>query len=85
MRVSAAGWGIERRVAEPRAPGVMPAATATALPPEDPPGARDGSHGFFAGPKALFSFDEPIASSSMLHLPGRIASAARSRSTTVAS
>ena len=31
--------------------GTMPAATAAALPPEEPPGVRDGSHGLRAGPK----------------------------------
>jgi hypothetical protein len=36
-------------------------------------------HGFRVAPKALFSVDEPIANSSMLVLPKRIASSARSR------
>src|SRR3954452_9407066 len=44
----------------------IPAATAAADPPLEPPGTRDGSRGFFAGPYALFSVDEPIANSSML-------------------
>src|SRR5689334_14331587 len=83
--VSAAGWRIEPPVSDPSEPGVIDAATATALPPDDPPGVRVGSHGFFAVPNALFSFEEPIANSSMLHLPGKTASAARRRATTVAS
>src|SRR5690242_8970228 len=83
--VKAAGWRIEPPVSEPSAPGVIPDATATALPPDEPPGERVGSHGFLVGRKALFSVDEPMANSSMLHLPGSSASAARSRATTVAS
>ena len=35
---SAAGWRIDPPVSEPSASGVMPAATATADPPLDPPG-----------------------------------------------
>src|SRR4051812_17923615 len=76
---------MEPPVSEPSAPGVIRAATATALPPEEPPGVRVVSHGFFVTEKALFSVDEPIANSSMLHLPGRIAPAPRRRLTTVAS
>src|SRR5687768_2717853 len=62
----------------------MRAATATAEPPLDPPGVRVRSHGFFDGPSAEFSVDEPIANSSRLVLPMTIAPAASSRSTTVA-
>src|SRR3954469_21208459 len=83
--VKAAGWRIEPPVSEPSAPGVIPAATATALPPEEPTGERVMSQGFLAIRNALFSVDEPIANSSMLHLPGKSASAARRRATTVAS
>ena len=53
-----------------------PAATTAAGPLLEPPGVRVTSHGFFAGPKAEFSFDEPIANSSMLVLPTTIAPAA---------
>ena len=63
----------------------MRAATAAALPDEDPPGVRVRSHGLRVGPKALFSLDEPIANSSMFVLPTITASAARRRATTVAS
>ena len=63
----------------------MPAATATADPPLDPPGVRVGSHGLRAGPNAEFSLDEPIANSSQLVLPTMTAPARSSRSTTVAS
>ena len=74
----AAGVGAE-------APKTCRAATAAALPPDDPPGVRVRSQGFRHGPKALFSLDEPMANSSMLSLPTRTAPAPRSRSTTVAS
>ena len=63
----------------------MRAATAAALPPDEPPGVRVRSHGLRVRPNALFSLDEPIANSSMFVLPRMIASAARSRSMTVAS
>src|SRR5260221_2356419 len=83
--VTAAAGRWDPRVSEPSAAGIIRAATATALPPDEPPGARDRSHGFFTAMKALFSEDEPMANSSMLHLPGRMAPAALSRVTTVAS
>src|SRR2546428_14175892 len=63
---SAAGWRIEPPVSVPSAHGARPAATAAALPPEEPPGTRSRSHGLSTGPKAEFSFDEPIANSSWL-------------------
>ena len=53
----------------PIAHGASPAATAAALPPEEPPGTRPRSHGFSTGPKPEFSFEEPIANSSWLVLP----------------
>jgi hypothetical protein len=83
--VSAAGWRIEPPVSVPSVAIARPAATAAALPPLEPPGTRVGSHGFFTGPYALFSFDEPIANSSMFSLPVNTASAARRRATAVAS
>ena len=61
------------------------AATAAAEPPEDPPGTRVWSQGFFTGPYQLVSLDEPMANSSMLVLPRTTAPAAARRSTTVAS
>jgi hypothetical protein len=64
MPQKAAGWRTEPPVSEPRAMGTIPAATATAEPPDEPPGTRDGSSGLRAGPQALFSFDDPIANSS---------------------
>jgi hypothetical protein len=81
---SAAGWRIEPPVSVPIAHGARPAATAAADPPEDPPGTRSRSHGFRTGPKPEFSFDEPIANSSILVLPSTGAPAAVRRSTAVA-
>ena len=37
------------------ASGTMPAATAVAEPPEEPPGVRVGSHGLRVGPKRAVS------------------------------
>ena len=67
----AAGCLIEPPVSEPSAHGAMPAATAAAEPPPDPPGTRVGSHGFRDGPYAEFSVDEPIANSSVFVFPSR--------------
>jgi len=62
----------------------MPAATAAADPPDDPPGTVLVSAGFFTPPKALFSLLLPMANSSQLVRPTITASAASRRSTTVA-
>ena len=80
----AAGWRMEPPVSEPRPRDAKPAATAAALPPDDPPGTRVGSCGCFVGPKAEFSVELPMANSSRLVLPMGMAPAATSRSTTVA-
>jgi hypothetical protein len=72
-------------VSLPSEAGDIPAATATALPPEEPPGVRASSTGFFVGPYADPSVDDPIANSSRFVFPGMSASAALSRATTVAS
>ena len=79
-----AGWRTEPPVSEPSAAGTTPAATSAAEPPEEPPGTRSGSIGFFTRPNAECSVDEPIANSSMLVLAAIIAPAARSRLTAVA-
>ena len=47
---SDAGWRIEPPVSVPIAQGASPAATAAALPPDEPPGTRVLSHGFKTGP-----------------------------------
>src|SRR3954453_2778451 len=78
-----AGWRMDPPVSVPIAHGASPAATAAALPPDEPPGTRLRSHGFRTGPKPEFSFDEPIANSSMLVLPSTAAPAARRFATAV--
>src|SRR5688572_6516471 len=83
MPQSAAGCRTEPPVSEPRAIGAMHAATAAALPPEEPPAVRVGSQGLRVGPKAEFSVDEPIANSSMLVVPIGTAPASRRRATAV--
>jgi len=61
------------------------AATAAAVPPEEPPGIRDRSHGLRVGPKYDVSVEEPMANSSMLCFPRSTAPEARIFSVTVAS
>src|SRR5439155_21502555 len=80
----AAGWRIDPPVSVPSAQGASPAATAAALPPEEPPGTRVRSHGLSTSPKAEFSFDEPIANSSWLVFASSEAPAERRRATAVA-
>src|SRR5471032_1463639 len=81
----AAGCRIEPPVSVPVAAGVRRAATAAAEPPDEPPGIAALSHGFFTGPNAEFSFEEPIANSSQFVLPSVTMPAPLNRSTTVAS
>src|SRR5436853_7548072 len=76
---------MEPPVSEPMASGAMPAATAAALPPLEPPGTRVTSCGLRVGPNAEFSVDDPMANSSRLVLPTTIAPASCSRDTIVAS
>src|SRR5438270_4244554 len=64
-----AGCRTDPPVSEPSETRTTPEATATAEPPELPPGTRSRSQGFRTGPYAEFSFDEPIANSSMLVFP----------------
>ena len=80
----AAGWRIEPPVSVPIAQGARPPATTAAEPPEEPPGTRSRSQGLRTGPKAEFSFEEPIANSSMLVLPRIGAPASISLRTAVA-
>src|ERR1700677_1671581 len=79
------GWRIDPPVSLPSEQGATRAATAAALALDEAPGVGVRSHGLRVTPKALFPLDEPIANSSMFVLPRMIASAARSRSMTVAS
>src|SRR2546429_1147059 len=81
----AAGRRIEPPVSVPSAPRHCAAATATAEPPDDPPGTRSASQGLRVGPNAEFSVDEPMANSSRLVLPTTTAPASASRDTIVAS
>ena len=84
--VNAAGWRIEPPVSVAVATGARPAATAATLPPDEPPGTRSRSQGFFTGPYHEVSLDEPMANSSMLHLPSiTMPASACSFLTTVAS
>src|SRR5438045_5027299 len=75
-----AGCRMEPPVSVPRAKKASPDATAADEPPEEPPGTVDSSQGLRTGPKAEFSFDDPMANSSQLVLPMRIAPAACRRS-----
>ena len=79
---SAAGTRTEPPVSVPMATGVMPAATAAAEPPEDPPGDVSGSHGLRTGPKWGFSDEKPNANSWRPVRPITTAPAASSRLTT---
>ena len=81
---NAAGWRIEPPVSEPNANGTLPAATAAAEPPLDPPGTASSRHGLRVVWNAEFSHEEPIANSSRLVFPSGIAPARSSRSTAVA-
>src|SRR4051812_19396670 len=62
----------------PCAIDTMPAATPAALPPDEPPGVREVSHGLRAGPKRSGSLTGRIPISGRLVLPTTIAPAARS-------
>src|SRR6516225_6363307 len=78
MPLKAAGWRIEPPVSVPSAPTHSMAATAAAEPPEEPPGTKGAfdprrRQGETAGPKIEVSFDEPMANSSLLHLPSSTA------------
>ncbi len=70
-------------MSEPSDSGAMPAATATADPPLEPPGMRSVAQGLRAGPKAEFSFDDPMANSSQFVLPTITAPAAAASVATV--
>ncbi len=64
----------------PSAIGTMPAATAAALPADDPPAVREGFHGLRTMPYAL-SPNATSPSSGRLVTPITTAPAARSRAT----
>ena len=73
MPVKDAGCLIEPPVSVPIVVGVNLAASAEADPPDDPPGTTFLPTGLSTLPKKLVSFDEPIANSSQLSFPSKIA------------
>ena len=79
------GCLIDPPVSLPNAHGTMFAATAAALPPDDPPGTLFKFHGFAVFLKYEYSVDPPIANSSMFSFPKSIMFSLFNFSTTVAS
>ncbi len=67
------------------AAGTIPAATAAAEPPLEPPGVRPVSHGLRVTPHVTDSVNGQRPSSGIVVLPTMTAPAARSRATTAAS
>ncbi len=65
--------------------GIIPAATAAAVPPLDPPGVRSGSHGLPVAPHALVYVYCNVPNSGAAVLPMGMAPAARRRATWVES
>ncbi len=80
-----AGLRSEPPVSVPSAASTIPAATATAEPPLEPPGMRSRSHGLRQAPHAWFCVVAPKLSCSRLAFATTTAPAARSRRTAVAS
>ena len=78
----AAGIRIEPPPSLPWAIGTMPAATAAAAPPDEPPGVRSVSQGLRVGPKRRGSVTGRIPNSGMLVLPTSTKPASRRRRTT---
>src|ERR687898_480755 len=71
---------------DPYSRKLIPAATAAAAPPEEPPGVRAGSHGLAVAPKSSLAVCPKSPSmKATLVLPTTTAPARRSRRTTVAS
>src|SRR2546423_15132371 len=77
-----AGMRIEPPPSLPCASETIPEATAAALPPDDPPGVREVSHGLRVGPKRSGSVTGRMPSSGVFVLPTMIAPASRRRRTT---
>lgn len=77
----AAGILIDPPPSDPVAAGTMPAATAAADPPEDPPVVRAGFQGFRVTPLAAVAVQGQIISSGTLVMPSGMAPASRSRLT----
>ena len=85
MPQAAAGMRIDPPVSVPIDASAMPVATEIADPPLEPPGERDGSSGWRAGPNPESSLVVPKANSWRLVLPTNTAPACRSRAVTGAS
>ena len=73
-----AGWRMEPPVSVAVAPRARRAATAAAEPPDEPPGTSwrlspARVHGLITGPKAEVALEEPMANSSRLALPRKMA------------
>src|ERR1700751_6172145 len=74
MPENAAGWRVGPPLSVPGAPPPQAAATPAARPPDEPLGTSLASEplrrqGDTTGPWQEPSFDEPMANSSLLHLP----------------
>ena len=83
--VQAAGMRTLPAPSEPMAAATRPAATAAALPPDEPPGVCSRDHGLRVCPNAGPLVNGHWPSSQVLVLPTITAPAARSRRTTSAS
>src|SRR5262249_33710110 len=64
-----AGMRMEPPVSPPSATDAIPAATAAALPPLDPPGVIPSRHGLLVAPKMAFDVPIDAASSGTFVLP----------------
>src|SRR3954447_7942394 len=80
-----AGCRIDPPVSVPIASGTIPAATAAAEPPLEPPGDRSRSQGLRVTWNAEFSVEPPMANSSKFVRPMSTLSAARNFAITVES
>src|SRR5918994_1429757 len=69
----------------PSPTGAIPAATAAAVPPDEPPGVRDGSHGLRVIPVNGELVSPLHPNSGVVVLPTRTAPASRRRATDGAS
>ena len=67
-------------MSEPVASHTWPAASATAEPPEEPPGARAGFHGLWVWPKTSLKVWAPAANSGVFDLASTTAPFSSSRS-----
>ena len=76
-----AGMRVDPPPSEAVAKGTMPAATAAALPPLDPPGVRLGSHALRVVPHALVRVYCSVPNSGEAVLPSGMAPAPRRRRT----